>query len=42
MLFFATELEERRKEFSGIHLDKFIGHLLVFLRYAGLFVSKLG
>lgn len=42
MLFFATELEEHRNEFKGMHFYQCLGNLLVFLRYASISFPKLG
>ncbi len=40
MLFFATEIEERR-EFAGIHLNQFLGNLLAFVKYATQVLAQL-
>ncbi len=42
MFFFASELQERTKDFEGIHLSNFLGSLLVFVRYAGVMLKELG
>ena len=42
MLFYATEIEEKRKEYSGIHLNQFLGNLLVFIEHASLMLREFG
>jgi hypothetical protein len=42
MLFYTAPIGERRPEYSGIHTNGFIGHVLVFLRHAGSMLQRLG
>ena len=42
LLFYATEIEHREDTYSGIHLNHFLGQLLVFLKHAQLMKSELG
>jgi hypothetical protein len=42
MLFYATEIDRNQGGVAGVHLNRFIGHLLVFLGHASRMVPKLG
>lgn len=40
LLFYAVEIEEETSSYKGIHLNCFLGHLLVFLEYTCLIVRE--
>ena len=42
MLFFGTRVDQDERGNVGIHLYSFVGHVLVFLRYAGRILKALG
>lgn len=42
LLFYATEMERNTGEFNGIHLNHFLGQLLVFLEHARGLMPKMG
>lgn len=41
-LFYATPIAEQRPEYTGIHTNGFIGHVLVFLRHALNLLTRIG
>ncbi|MDD5544701.1 MAG: ATP-binding protein [Acidobacteriia bacterium] len=42
MIFYATEIERETEQYSGIHLNHFLGQLLVFLKHANLMLRGFG
>ena len=42
LLFYATELGEENETYQGIHVNRFVGNLLVFLRHAREMMKRLG
>ena len=42
MLFYTAPIGERRSEYTGIHTNGFIGHMLVFVRHARSILQQLG
>ncbi len=42
LLFYASEIEHHRPNYSGIHLNHFLGQLLVFLEHARMLLQDIG
>jgi hypothetical protein len=42
MVYYATPIGQRRREFTGIHTTGFIGYLLAFLRHARILLRRVG
>ena len=42
MLFYTAPIGERVPQYAGVHTNRFIGHVLVFVRHAGLMLQRLG
>jgi hypothetical protein len=42
MLFYTTPIGERHSQYTGIHTNGFIGHVLVFVRHARSILQRLG
>jgi hypothetical protein len=42
LLFYATEINRHDRDYAGIHLNHFTGHLLVFLQHAAFMIREIG
>jgi hypothetical protein len=41
LLFYASEIEQKRENYSGVHLNHFLGQLLVFIEHACLMLREI-
>jgi hypothetical protein len=42
LLFYATEIERHEETYSGIHLNQYLGQILVFIEHARMVILELG